>query len=182
VIPPKQREPCEQAAGLLGREGAAGGLAQQLLGVGAPLGRGYLAQRLLAIAPSSSASCRMRSRIDRQAIRLSWLSLAVSWFCQWRISVGRIVSMGRSPNQGRTWRRSRFSVASSVVGLRSGSVDHTAHHWSAHRLNGCRPWRRPSRVPRVASSRFCAIRPRASSLVATVLAPWEPSSSSHQTW
>jgi hypothetical protein len=52
--------------------------------------------------------------------------------------MGWIASMGRSPKNGRTWRRSRISVAASVVGLRLGSVDHTAHHSSAHRLNGSR--------------------------------------------
>jgi hypothetical protein len=73
----------------------------------------------------------------------SRLSLPGSWFCHWRITMGWIASMGRSPKKGRTWSRSRISVAANVVGLRVGSVDHTAHQSSAHRLNGSRPRRRP---------------------------------------
>ena len=97
--------------------------------------------------------------------------------CQRRTSAGLICSMGRSPNQGRTWRRSRLSVAASVVGLRMGSAAHTSHHSSAQWLNGSRPRRRPRQVPRRISSRFSAARSRASSGVSTVLPPWEPSSS-----
>ena len=68
-----------------------------------------------------------------------------------------------------------------VVGLRSGSAAQISHHCSAHQLNGSRPRWSPCQAPRVTPSRFLATRSRASSLLLTVSAPWEPSSSSHHT-
>jgi hypothetical protein len=69
-----------------------------------------------------------------------------------------------------------------VWGLRWGSADQSAHHWSAQVLNGSWPRRRPCQVPWANCSRFSAARARAWSLLATVSALWEPSSSNHQTW
>ena len=43
VVPPEQRELGQQATGLLGGEGPALGLVQDLFGIGAPSGRGHLA-------------------------------------------------------------------------------------------------------------------------------------------
>jgi hypothetical protein len=71
---------------------------------------------------------------------------------QRRTSAGPIRSIGRSPSQGRTCRRSRLSVMARVLGLRSGSVEYSSH--THHRLNGSRPRRRPCQIPRRSSRRF----------------------------
>ena len=104
VIPPEQREAGQQLAGFLGSEGAALGRAAGPVRVGAALG---------AAAPCGPGWCRWRLRPRRTGgSQGQGAALATGWpgrpwrpggACQRRTSAGLMRSMGRSPNQGRTW-------------------------------------------------------------------------------
>jgi hypothetical protein len=93
---------------------------------------------------SSGRPSGFRSRVGRRAGSAIGESASAGW------------PPGAADQPGRTWHRSRFSVAARVVGLRSGSVDHSAHHSSAQRSKVSWPRRRPRQAPRAISSRFSA--------------------------
>jgi hypothetical protein len=102
MIPPGQGHAAEQSTGLFGHVGGALGLPEQLVGVGAPLGRGHLAHRVTGngalILGELQDAMQDRSAGQQGLTADHGGQLA----CQRRISAGPIRSMGRSSNQGRT--------------------------------------------------------------------------------